>query len=266
MSLSILPLNKNKISESGSTLSKVITYWDSNYDVSRYFTIEGHQQYSYQLHYFLLDGYDGITKIFGSMAYYRDEIIYKIDENYIYTISFNNINDATFMYEKKYDKVNLTKVYESESRYNKFNKGYSLFWGKSDKEGIAYELCFKLDNFLNGDTTSEGKWIALIREDEVKYMCLGLGYCGLWGDNKEFSQSIWWYTQGVINSELHNVGNSQIINVANSDKIISQVIDGKRKRFLTEDMVIDNSKIDISKAMTIVEGEPKILTEECLKG
>lgn len=59
-------------------------------------------------------------------------------------------------------------------------------------------------------------------------------------------------------------GSSQIIDPSLSTKKISQYVDGSKIRFLTEDMVVDPTKIDVSKAITLNEDAPKILTDECL--
>jgi len=64
--------------------------------------------------------------------------------------------------------------------------------------------------------------------------------------------------------DTSTLGSSQIIDPSLSPKAISQYRNGSKIRFLTDDMVVDPTKIDVTKAITLNGTDNKILTEECL--
>ncbi|WP_270505992.1 hypothetical protein [Paraclostridium sordellii] len=59
-------------------------------------------------------------------------------------------------------------------------------------------------------------------------------------------------------------GGGQIIDPTKSPKSLTQYRNGVEHRLLTEDMIVDPSKVDTSKAITLHPSAPRVLTEECL--
>ncbi|MGL6108186.1 hypothetical protein [Romboutsia sp.] len=261
MSLSMSPILPIKITGIGKTIQKVDVKNETTYGMTQTITLTYNRDVAYQLHH-ILTGYDGF-RLEYNMSPMDYKVVYMIDENFIYTISSSKLNSTTTAIHRiEYDKNTLLEVKRFSTNHT-LHQDIFFFWRKTNDQEYPYELVSRDGFIINPSDTTDGRWHYRMHKDKVKYMCMGLGHLGSWASSPGVVTGNIHYVQGLINSELHNT-NAPSIDPSISTKAITQFIDGQEHRFLTEDMVVDPSKVDVSKAITLHPSAPKILTEECL--
>lgn len=113
----------------------------------------------------------------------------------------------------------------------------------------------KIFNALNGEFIYE---VTLWATTYTGNMGFGLGHYG-----KSYSSSSKVYcTPFVWETDIGKGG--QVVDVTKA-KLGMKIAEDKNVTLLDVGCVVDNYKIDISKAVELQPGQPKILTEECLK-
>ncbi|RDY26795.1 hypothetical protein CHL78_012045 [Romboutsia weinsteinii] len=223
------------------------------------------------------------TSTFGYLSYKIDynttkqnELVYMKLDNSIDGICLNYSDSTKIVYSTSENKIYVLELNPSgnirqlEYINGVFNKEIKRFTVPSYKDIIIYKK-----KFINGygDEVCEtrlknGEYseaVGTIFDEYLftminSYVTFGVGYqaFGASSSSKTFYNIYKCY-------DISNLGDGgQIIDPTISPKSVTQYRNGQEYRLLTEDMVVDPSKVDTSKAITLHPNAPRVLTEECL--